>query len=180
MFRGSKLTLAGCLAALLLATKLAGAFEDQWHLGGGSGAAMFAESETSPGPAVGLHGAYGLSDMFDLKLETLASTHLRDEQRFHLLSASAGLAYKVDVIEWIPYLGAQVGYYRLIGTSRPGKLAAHELGISVDVGVDYAISRGFGVGAQVRFHGFLHEPMGSMGDAPYFCGLLRAEHRRGW
>jgi hypothetical protein len=175
-----KLLAAGCFAALLSTSCLAAAFEKQWHVGGGLGAGTFAESETSPGPLLGLHAAYGLSDMFDLKLETFAATHVRNHERLGLFSATAGVAYKVDVIEWIPYFGVQVGYYGFSGHERPGSLAAHELGLSFDLGLDYAVSRSFGLGAQLRYHGFMSDPMSSMADAAYFCALLRAEYRWGW
>ena len=33
---------------------------------------------------------------------------------------------------------------------------------------------------EFRYHGFLADPLSSLGDAPLFTGLLRAEYRWGW
>ena len=180
MLRPSRIAFAGVLVFLSLLSVRAHAFERQWHLGAGLGAGFFADANTSAGPVLGLHAAYGLSDMFDVKVEGLGALHSVGDESFQLLSGSAGLAYKVDVIQWIPYLGIQVGYYHLMGDVLPAKLSNHELGLSVDLGLDYAYSRSFGLGAQLRYHGFMHDPMSSMADAPYFCALLRAEYRWGY
>jgi len=180
MLRPSRLVLAGLVLGASLLTARAHAFERQWHLGGGLGAGFFSDGDTSAGPALGLHAAYGLSDMFDLKVEGLAAMHSHQEESFQLLSGSAGLAYKLDVIQWIPYAGIQVGYYHLTGDVLPGNLSGHELGLSVDLGLDYAVSRSLGMGVQLRYHGFMNDPISSMADAPYFCALLRAEYRWGY
>jgi hypothetical protein len=166
--------------AVLALTHSARAFERQWHVGGGVGFAAFADPDTSAGPAFGIHGAYGLSDVFDLKLDLLTSSHTIDNDPLRLLSGTAGIAYKMDVIRWIPYFGVQLGYYRLGGSQRPANLPQNELGMSVDLGVDYAVKRAFGLGLQLRYHGFLGDPLSSLGDAPLFTGLFRAEYRWGW
>jgi len=167
-------------AAVFLSTPMASAFERQWHVGGGFGFAAFADGDTSTGPAIGIHGAYGLSDVFDLKVDLLGSRHTLENDQLRLLSTTAGIAYKMDVIRWVPYFGAQVGYYRLDGNQRPEGLPVNELGMSFDLGLDYAVRRNFGLGLQLRYHGFLADPLSSLGDAPLFTGLLRAEYRWGW
>jgi hypothetical protein len=167
-------------SALLALTTSAGAFERQWHIGGGAGIAMFADPDTSAGSALGVHGAYGISDVFDLKLDLLTSSHTIESDRMRLFAGTAGIAYKMDVVRWVPYFGIQFGYYRLGGDQRPGENAIHEPGMSIDLGLDYAVKRHFGLGLQLRYHGFLSDPMSSLGDAPLFTGLLRAEYRFGW
>ena len=166
--------------AVFLWTPLASAFERQWHVGGGFGFAAFADGNTSSGPAIGVHGAYGLSDVFDLKVDLLGSRHTIENDRLNLLSSTAGIAYKMDVIRWVPYFGMQVGYYRLDGDRQPGSLPTNELGMSVDLGLDYAVKRSFALGLQLRYHGFLADPLSSLGDAPLFTGLVRVEYRWGW
>ncbi len=166
--------------AVLVLTTPASAFERQWHIGGGAGIASFANGGTSSGPALGVHGAYGLSDVFDLKLDLLTSTHTIENDRLRLLSGTAGIAYKMDILRWVPYFGVQFGYYHLGGSQRPGELPEREAGMSIDLGLDYAVKRNFGLGLQLRYHGFLNNPMSSLGDAPLFTGLLRAEYRFGW
>jgi len=170
------------LAALAIAPN-AGAFERQWHVGGGLGVASFVSSDLPMGPALGLHGAYGLSDMFDVRLELTGSRHEQsDGSSLDLYSATAGITYKIDVIEWIPYAGLLVGYYWLGGENPPPDSGA--LGISTALGIDYALSRSFALGLQIRYHGNLNDPPTSLGYddrfGSYFTGFLRAEYRWGW
>jgi hypothetical protein len=180
MLRLPTLAAGAALLPLVLGARPVSAFERQWHLGGAVGAGLFSDADTDAGPLLGIYGAYGLSDMFDAKLELNGGTHGHTDGRVNLVSVSAGLAYKLDVIEWIPYFGAQAGYYYLSGDVLPGELSHHELGLSFELGLDYALSRATAAGVQLRYHGFLHEPMSSLADAPYWGGLLRLEHRWGW
>lgn len=170
----------GVALALAFVAQPALAFERQWHLGGSLGAAIWADGGVPAGPALGAHGAYGLSDTFDLKLEVLASSHSRGSEALTWFGASTGLAYKLDVLRWVPYAGVQVGYYSLSGSLRPDPLSGGEPGMSIDLGLDYAFSRRFGLGLELRYHGFLGDPLASLGAAPLLTGLLRAEYRWGW
>ncbi|MEZ4221424.1 MAG: outer membrane beta-barrel protein [Polyangiaceae bacterium] len=157
------------------------AAEGQWHVGAGLGAASFPGTDAGYGPALGVQGAYELSDMFDLHLESSASQHVFLEgTQTRVFGASAGFVYKIDVIEWVPYLGLYGGVFRFEGDVVPTPLARTELGIGVPLGLDYSFSRNFAVGAQLRYHGFMSDPMSSLGDAAYFLALLRAEYRWGW
>jgi len=180
MLRARPSSAIALAVVVVVAAPAAQAMEDQWHLGAGAGAGAFADADTTFGPVFGLHAAYGLNDMFDARLEGLVGLHERHHERFSLSGVSAGLSYKVDVIEWVPYFGVQFGVYHLGGPERPDKLGRNELGMSVDLGLDYALSRTVGLGAQVRFHGFLGDPLASLGEAPYLSALLRAEYRWGW
>ncbi len=72
MTRGLVFSFAAAL--LLLSPKRAHAFEREWHVGGGLGATVYPHYY-STGPALGLNAAYGISDVFDLKLELLGSYH---------------------------------------------------------------------------------------------------------
>lgn len=155
------------------------AFERQWHLGAGLGGALLAGTDASLGPALGVHGAYGLSDVFDLKLDFITAPHSVAGERLWIHGVSAGLAYKIDVFEWVPYVGLGVGYYRL-GPEPPSGLNRDEPGLSVDLGLDYALTRQFGLGAQMRYHAFLSDPLASLERAPWVSLLLRAEYRWGW
>ncbi|MBN2197313.1 MAG: outer membrane beta-barrel protein [Polyangiaceae bacterium] len=166
--------------AVLGVVPSAEAFERQWHVGGGAGVATFADGETVAGPVGGLHGAYGISDTFDVRLALLGGTHRIGGEPLRLLGATSGIAYKLDVLAWVPYVGIQLGYYRLGGDSQPGGLARDQAGFSLDLGMDYAVRRHLGVGLELRYHGFLGDPFGSLAEAPYFTGLLRAEYRWGW
>jgi hypothetical protein len=157
------------------------AIEGQWHTGGGLGTATFARTETGWAPLIGAHVAYEISDMFDARLELTASRHsIVEGVSTDFYGAAAGLSYKVDVIEWVPYFGLLVGYYAFSGRARPEPLQQRELGIMVPLGLEYVPSRTLAFGLQVAYHGFMSDPMDSVGDAPYISVLLRAEYRWGW
>lgn len=167
------------LACIVLGTGRAHAFERQWHLGGGLGIATLEGSASGVNPAVGLYAAYGLSDIFDARLELLGSSHSLGGRRTQILSASAGLAYKIDIIQWVPYVDLLVGYYGFSGG--PSPLGHYgEPGASLGLGLDYSFSRDFAMGGQLRYHALLRNPPQSLSDAPYFSVLLRAEYRWGW
>ena len=152
----------------------ASAFERQWHLGGGLGAAAFVGSDEPIAPAASLYAAYGLSDMFDARLEFTGSRHpLDDGSHAVLYSGAAGLAYKIDVIEWIPYVGLLAGYYSY--DFRQGGI-----GFSTALGLDYAVSRNLGLGVQLRYHWTGSDVPHSLTEGEYFTAFLRAEYRWGW
>jgi len=173
------LLLSAFAAAALLAPRV-WAFEKQWHVGGGLGVDAFADGESAPGPALGVYGAYGLSDMFDLGIELVGSRHVRDKRSFELVGISTGIWYKLDVLSWIPYAGLELGYYRFLGDTRPRALPENEAGFSLDLGLDYLLSESVGLGLKLRYHGFLHDFPASLADAPLFTGLIRAEYHWGF
>lgn len=196
---------AASLTAVLLLTFAtpAHAFEKQWHLGLGLGAA--AAKEHSIGPAWNLYAAYGISDVFDVRVEAFASTnagfvpdaaHPLSEQgrptwNEFFYGGKLALAYKIDVIEWIPYAGVTAGFlgavprhYENLGAelaaleaeepkARP--FAKAQLTGGAIVGLDYAVSRNFGVGIAV----FGDYAFGG-GNGIYGSALLRGEYRFGW
>lgn len=183
------------LAAALFVVALprtASAFERQWHLGAGLGWVVPKDAYTS-GPAVALHLAYGISDMFDARVEVRSSLHdleapassaSAEERalgggRNSFSQAMVGLAYKVDVIEWVPYLGVRAGYYRF-GATPPlakfpiGKEYARQGGsLGTMLGVDYAFSRSAAIGAEVDYDTLL--PRGGA-----FSASLHVEYRWGF
>lgn len=166
--------LIACLfaTALSFAAERASAVERQWHLGGGVGAVTFLEGYEL-GPALSLHGAYGISDMFDVRLTLVGSRNAFEGGTALPLSATGGLIYKVDIIEWVPYFGVQVGATTLLGDHVAGRAAWLE--VATPLGIDYALSREFALGLELR-------PSLLVGDETSGAGafLLRAEHRWGW
>ena len=181
--RKSILAAATVAALAVLAPDDAAAFERQWRAGGGVGLAGLTEFQGAfSSPAAGLHLAYGVSDMFDVMLELNSSSHsIVADSRSTVYSASAGLAYKLDVIEWVPYFAVLVGYYRFAGPS-PFE-SPNQAGAGLALGIDYAFERSFAVGAQIRYHGFMDDLPASVlgtGEGPYFTSLLRFEYRWGF
>jgi hypothetical protein len=173
-----RIALSSFVAALavLLATPEARAFEREWHLGGGLGAA--AANGYPLGPAANLYAAYGLSDVFDLRLELAGSTHpvkpdgAAKSESAVLYGGKLALAYKVDVIQWIPYLAISAGYLGVTRRVAPFTLGQPTLGLLV--GLDYAVSRNFGLGIAGSYDYAFHP------GAAYANGFLRAEYRFGF
>jgi hypothetical protein len=157
-----------------LAPRTAQAFERQWHLGLGGGISVPSE-EYGAAPALSLHGAYGISDVFDVRLSASGSL-LRlspDGGGQNALSlGTLGLAYKLDVIEWIPYCGVRAGYY-LFGASPKGELSRQGGSVGGMCGLDYSFTRAAAVGVEVSDDFLL--PRGTV-----FSALLHVEYRWGF
>jgi len=170
------------VAAAWLAPRQARAFEREWHVGGGVGLTAY-PSYYSAGPSLGLHGAYGLSDVFDLKLELLGSTHTYQanaetpSERGGAYSAVAGLSYKLDILQWIPYGALMVGFQHVAGplpSSEP--FHRNDALLAAVLGLDYAASRNFGLGVSLRWNVLLS----TIGEGQAFTPMLRAEYHWGF
>lgn|SRR5690606_3056728 len=138
-----------------LQSSRAQAFEKRWHVGGGLGAVSTSESRLGLGPAVNLYGAYGLDDMFDVKLDLVASDHAFEASfgavdRRRIYTGTLGVSYKLDVIDWIPYFGAQLGW---LHSDLPEDLELGTSGWLVGgmLGLDYAVTSSWGVGLMNRY-----------------------------
>jgi Outer membrane protein beta-barrel domain len=166
----------------LLVSGRAHAFEREWHVGGGLGLTAYPQYY-SAGPAVGLNAGYGISDVFDLKLELLGSWHSYDPNSAlptkHAVpfSVAAGLSYKLDVLQWIPYAAVLVGFQDVNGTLPVGEPFHRDDGIAALVlGLDYAMTRNFGLGLSLRTDMLLSSP--TSGEA--VTTMLRAEYHWGF
>jgi hypothetical protein len=151
------------------------AFEREWHLGGGAGVAI-PSGEYDLGPALGLYAAYGISDVFDLRLEFAGSRHgVAQGDEINLVSGALGLVYKIDIIQWVPWIGATGGYY--VATPKPLPLAGlpeSSFAGGLTAGIDYALTRSVGLGASFREDFLLDE--GTNVTLLFF----RGEYRFGW
>lgn len=161
---------------VLFATGSAWGFDNQWHLGAGAGIAA-QERDPSLGPGFVIHGAYGLSDLFDARLELLNSWHGSSPMGAALL----GLTYKLDVIQVIPWGGLAVGGY-FFSDALTGKGRSNfEPGAAALLGIDYAWAREWGASLALGMH-FM--PLIDDNRSPlalrYTTFLLRFEHRWGW
>src|SRR6185369_6013528 len=109
------------------------------------------------GPSLGLNAGYGISDVFDLKLELLGSTHTyrapsaSESERGGTYSAAFGLSYKLDILQWIPYGALLLGYQHISGpipTNDPFR--RDDALLAALLGLDYAATRNFGLGLSIR------------------------------
>ena len=184
MLRRTHSLVAPLLLWLWLAPSTAHAFERQWHLGGGAGVTSFAH-DYKLGPALGLNAAYGLSDMFDARVELLGSTHVLSsplfanlpQTRAELFTASAGVTYKLDVLQWIPYKNVLVGYRHVAGALSPtAEYRRDDLAAGILLGLDYSASRSFGLGLSWRGDSALSK----LSATESMTLMLRAEYHWGF
>jgi hypothetical protein len=165
----------GLSLSLFGAARSARAFEREWHLGAAAGVSNGQGLKLSP--AVGAYAAYGLSDVFDLRLElTARGYHVGSELNPNALSGMVGLTYKVDVLRWVPWAGVYAGYLAFLDVPPPAlTFKQRDVALGIGAGLDYGISRKLGVGVTLRFDDAL-----THSDASSFDALLRAEYRWGW
>jgi hypothetical protein len=178
----------GFAAVVLLAPSTASAVEKQHHLGLGGGPSFLViddKSTVSIGGGLALHYAYGLNDTFNLMVEGSSSIVAANQDQDTpdtprtrpggVDHGAFGVGYVIDVLQWIPYVCALGGVYRLHG----GTLD-HDLflpGVSVGAGLDYQLSRSFAIGVAGREHFMLSK----LGTYPsYTTVLLRGEYMWGW
>ncbi|MES1177819.1 MAG: hypothetical protein ABUL62_26070 [Myxococcales bacterium] len=178
--------------AVLFTPRSARAFEREWHVGGGVGLTAYPHYYTA-GPALGVNAAYGISDVFDLKLELLGSLNTYTppfskadamagrkplpSEHAEPWSAVAGLSYKLDVLQWIPYGALLVGFQHIGGRLPVGEPFRRDDALAAIVlGLDYAATRDFGLGASIRSDILLTSP--ERGAA--FTPMLRAEYHWGF
>jgi hypothetical protein len=157
------------------------AIENEWHVGGGLGVAQ-PTSTYQLAPLLSLHAAYGVSDMFDVRLTFAGSMHQPDAdaaaqgaEKTTLALGTVGLAYKFDVIEWVPYFGVRAGYFHF-GPPPPANVKSYAVAggeIGVMAGVDYSFSRAFALGVEFAYDALLP-------DGALTSGILHAEYRFGY
>jgi hypothetical protein len=127
------------------------------------------------GWAVGAHGAYGLSDMFDAELELFLTENLAaEDQKARVFGATAGVAYKVDILRWIPYGGLLGGYYDFSGVPGPHG-ETKTVGAALQVGLDFLLTRDVALSLDFRSHFSFKEELYS----PLQTLMLGAEYRWG-
>jgi len=173
-FAGS-LAAVACAAVFGLVARPALAFERQWHVGAAAG--VTGGHGLSLGPALGAYAAYGLSDVFDARLElTARGYHVGSTQNPNALTAMAGLVYKLDVLRWVPWGGVYAGYQAMLGAP-PAELPFKRGDVTLGLGggLDYAFSRQYGCGASARLDQGL-----TVTQARSFEALFRFEYRWGF
>jgi len=162
------------LGSVVLA-RPAHAFERQWHVGAAGGVAAGDGLKLSP--ALGAYAAYGLSDVFDVRVEVTARGYeLGRSEDPHAVAAAAGLVYKLDVLRWVPWGGVYAGYLGFLRSPREElRYRQHDALLGFGLGLDYAYSRGLGLGITLRTDLPVSVTAVAQVDA-----LLRVEYRWGF
>lgn len=166
---------AAAATAALLSAAPAEAFERQWHAGAAFGYALLTDPGTYPGFGGRLHLAYGLTDSFNALVELDFATH--PGGKIFAFGGSAGAAYVIDILQWVPYVGLTVGGYDLARTTLcggAGEPACHDgrFAVAVPFGLDYVITREFAIGVAGKYA--LLIPAAEF-PGSYFTAYARAE-----
>jgi hypothetical protein len=129
------------------------AFERQWHAGASVGymALLGPTAQPPHGFAGGLHVAYGITDTFNIIGELNVSGH--PAARSLLAGGGVGASYIVDILQWVPHIGAIVGAYDLADPTGECSKYCHSLRLNLEVpfGLDYTVTRSVSVGVGGRY-----------------------------
>jgi hypothetical protein len=167
------------IGAALVAPRPAHAYEKQFHVGASFGYAALFGATTSHGFGGGLHFAYGINDYINLIAEVDATAHPYAE--WTVVSGAVGAAYVFDVLQFVPWVGLEVGPGGLVSLDPKCGLAIAEpchtfrfVG-AIPFGLDYQVSRSFSVGVAGRFQLLLLGPspwetLGVFARAEYVWG----------
>jgi hypothetical protein len=172
------------IALVLFAPSTASAFEHQHHIGVDGGVAFISIDQKptlSVGAGGGIHYSYGLSDAFNLLVEgAFCGVALQEDQEpkhnraTMIENLGVGVAYTLDVVRWVPYIGVLASGFTLHGGSiQDVRVTA---GATVALGIDYQVMRGpkhLAVGLAIRQHFMLSD----LADYPSYTQIfLRAEY----
>ncbi len=179
--KSASLLAIGCGIGFCLVAVPLRAFEGQWHLGTGLGMTSYRGDSNYAMPELTLHGAYGVSDTFDARLELGAALPVSSGKSGRSLEYAEGVfAYKLDVIEWIPWAGLGVGAFAASGELQGVSRDAVQPVVSLWFGLDYAFNRQWGVGGFISMHSWFADSTRSGVRYAATNFGLRIERRFGW
>jgi hypothetical protein len=110
----------------------------------------------------GLHLTYGLSDTLNLLVMADASVHpaatykARPVDGAIVAGGAVGVGYVVDILQWVPYIGAAAGGYYEVSPKNSGP----RLGLQIPFGLDYQLSRSFALGVAGDYRLLFLDPTG--------------------
>jgi hypothetical protein len=182
------LACAVVVVSTLGAAREAGAVEYQHHVGLGPELGILKvddKSTLSIGGGLALHYAYGLTDQLNLVVEAGGSIVAANQEQdapetprtrpAEIDHAGVGVGYVIDVIRWVPYVGALATGYRLSGGTLENALVIP--GVQLAAGLDYQLTRSWAVGVALRQHMLLTK----LSTYPtYTTGVLRLEYMWGF
>ncbi len=134
---------------------VAAAFERQWHLGAAVGYALAGFPDAaSHGFGGGAYATYGITDAFNLRVHFDASiVDIPDPGTSALIyNPVIGAEYVFDTLQWVFYSGVLSG--PAFVDIQKGDLLP-QWAIEIPLGLNYALSRSFGIGFEAQYRLFL-------------------------
>lgn len=166
---------AAALAAVILASPRASAYERQWHagldvgyLGGWNG--------VGHGFASGVNLGYGVKDWLDVVGAVDVSYH--PSSKVVIPTITGGVRFVFDVLQVVPHIGLLVGFADQVAVGCGAGVSCNvpRFDLALPFGVDYQVSRAFTIGASGRFQVLL-----ANGSAtPMLGAFVRAQYTWGY
>jgi hypothetical protein len=140
----------------------ASAYERQWQAGLSAGYVHFINGGGTaimpaalPGFGTSISLTYGVNDSLNIITHFDFSAH-PGAAPVLIGGGGAGIAYVIDVLRWVPWIGATVGGYAVSArepciTTDDAPCMTGRLGLSLPFGLDYQVSRKFSIGAGGRY-----------------------------
>jgi hypothetical protein len=157
----------------------AAAVERENHVGVDLGAPILvvthSGTQTLSGPSLGAHYTYGITDQFDFVADGSSSFLFGGSSLATLSNAEVGLAYVLDVLQWVPWFALEAGGYVLTGAPVGGTTVLP--GASMSLGVEYRFDRSWAAGIVLRQHLLFTD---TSNFPSYTQALLRFEYTWGW
>lgn len=178
------LTALGAAAiALVAASGTARASEGVKHVGVQAGFAGVSGSEGSfSGFGGAITGRYDFTDAWSIALNATATNNqvVAKGGRSWVFSQAAGLVYSLDVIQFVPYIGGNVGVYELTGGGLPK--TDLRLGAQLVVGLDWMLTRDWTLGLEIREHVLPKDLLDSPSNpTPFYTTMfVKASFAWGW
>jgi hypothetical protein len=165
---------AAVLTLGILAPSSAHAYENQWHAGAEAGY-LGGWNSLGNGAALGLDLGYGVRDWLDVTGSVDVSYH--PASKLLVPSGTAGVRFVFDVVQVVPYIGAQVGLAGVIdvGSGCTATCSVAKLDLALPFGADYQLSRSLTIGAAGRFqvlllNGSATPMLGALAKVQYVWG----------
>ena len=142
----------------------AAATEREWRVGADVGYAAAGLPEGTVGGFFGgVHGTYGITDAFNLRLNADTSWYAQPPPATYavLWSTTAGLEYVIDILSWVPTLGVFAGPAGILrkGGQAPGIVVEdrHEtyFALELPLGLGYQVIDELTVGVEGRLRWLL-------------------------
>jgi hypothetical protein len=107
------------------------------------------------GPALRVGYAYQFAESFDLGVNAAYQAHLSEERTTQWGGGTAQLAYRFDVLEWVPIVALGVGAYHFWDAPGPHGLDGLEISLRPSFSIERLLSRNFSVGVKAASDVFL-------------------------
>lgn len=165
------------------------ASERQWQAGLNAGYTQLMNSggtavapKSLPGFGASLSLSYGLTDSLNLIGHADMSFHPGGAPVL-IGGGGVGIAYVLDVLRWVPWIGVTVGGYGVSArepcvTTEDVPCTTGRLGLSAPFGLDYQFNRRFSLGVHGRYGVLLFGNQNAVDQT--ISGFLRAQYIWGY